>query len=57
MKISNRKKNIRKALGLRESPTCPNCGKEGPHFVPPSFGEDGYFVCDKPLDKDPLTTV
>jgi hypothetical protein len=26
---------------------CPNCGKEGPHFVGPSFGEIGFFICDK----------
>ena len=25
---------------------CPNCGKQGPHFVPPSFGEDGFFICE-----------
>lgn len=26
---------------------CPNCGKKGPHFVPPSLGEQGFFLCDK----------
>lgn len=25
---------------------CPNCGGEGPHFVPPSMGEPGFFYCD-----------
>lgn len=26
---------------------CPNCGEEGPHFVPPSLGEPGFFTCKK----------
>lgn len=25
---------------------CPNCGKKGPHFVPPCFGDPGFFVCE-----------
>lgn len=34
----------RKSLGL--SRLCPNgCGEPGPHFVPPSFGDRGFFVC------------
>ena len=25
---------------------CPNgCGEPGPHFVPPSFGSPGVFIC------------
>lgn len=24
---------------------CSNCGEEGPHFVPPSFGDSGFFAC------------
>jgi len=24
---------------------CPNCGEYGPHFVPPSFGDKGFFIC------------
>ena len=24
---------------------CSNCGEEGPHFVPPSFGDPGFFIC------------
>lgn len=25
---------------------CPNgCGEPGPHFVPPSFGDPGFFIC------------
>lgn len=24
---------------------CINCGKPGAHFVPPSFGEEGFYTC------------
>lgn len=24
---------------------CKNCGEPGPHFVPPSFGYPGFFMC------------
>jgi len=30
---------------------CPNCGKPGPHFVPPSLGEVGFFTCEKEREK------
>ena len=27
---------------------CSNCGERtGPHFVPPSFGDRGFFMCEK----------
>jgi hypothetical protein len=27
---------------------CPNgCGEAGPHFVPPSLGDPGFFVCTR----------
>ena len=25
---------------------CPNCGKEGSHFAPPSMGESSFYICD-----------
>jgi len=25
---------------------CPNCGKPAYHFVGPSFGEPGFYLCD-----------
>tara|TARA_Y100000034_G_scaffold109247_1_gene140368 strand:+ start:388 stop:1122 length:735 start_codon:yes stop_codon:yes gene_type:complete len=31
---------------------CVNCGEAGAHFVPPSFGEEGYFTCEAKKDKD-----
>lgn len=29
---------------------CPRCGEQGPHFVPPSFGDIGFYTCDPPAD-------
>lgn len=29
---------------------CSNCGEKGPHFVPPCFGDPGFFICDKKED-------
>jgi len=26
---------------------CLNCGEYGSHFVPPSFGDPGFFICEK----------
>lgn len=28
---------------------CPNCHEEGPHFVGPSFGEEGIYICKKAM--------
>lgn len=47
MKIKNRKKNDRIRFFDRPKPICPNCGKPGPHFAPPSFREEGFFTCTK----------
>ena len=32
----------------KKSSICMNCGEEGSHFVPPSLGEEGFFMC-KPM--------
>lgn len=29
---------------------CPNCGEKGPHFVPPSLGDKGFFICGDRLN-------
>lgn len=34
------------ATWVRPGATCINCGRPGPHFAPPSFGEPGFFVCN-----------
>lgn len=38
--------NGRNGLVMR----CIQCGGAGPHFVPPSFGDIGFFICDPPAD-------
>ena len=49
MKISNKRKNQRKARAIPRTFTCPNCGaelREGDgHFMPPSLGEPGMWCC------------
>jgi len=32
-------------------PVCGRCGKSGLHFVPPSFGEEGFYICEVSDDK------
>jgi len=31
---------------------CPNCGKPGSHFVPPSLGDEGFFICETQKNKE-----
>jgi hypothetical protein len=43
-------------------PTCRRCGEKGSHFVPPCFGDIGFYICDPPEDlrnytRWPLGTV
>jgi hypothetical protein len=26
---------------------CMNCGELGPHFIPPCFGDPGFYACEK----------
>lgn len=35
-----------------EAALCPNCGKPGPHFVPPSLGEPGFYICEPAPEVD-----
>ena len=30
----------------KTSRPCANCDEDGSHFVPPSFGEGGFFICE-----------
>ncbi len=47
MKISRKRKAVRQAFALpRPKHPCPNCGQPGPHFMPPSLGEPGMWMCD-----------
>lgn len=36
---------------------CPNCNKEGPHFVPPSLGERGFYICDASVNVIGSSTI
>ena len=39
-------KKLKNSLPIKT--ICPECGESTTgHFVPPSFGEEGFFVCDK----------
>jgi ribosomal protein L32 len=39
------KRNRQKRTTVQTHSTCPNCGEDGPHYVPPSMGEDGFYIC------------
>jgi hypothetical protein len=32
--------NVKKLLAY-----CLNCGEKGPHYVPPSLGDRGFYLC------------
>lgn len=40
-------------LALPPKKLCPNCGKldHFGHFVPPSFGEEGFYACEREKEK------
>lgn len=40
------------AAGKVKYSICPECGNSGPHFVPPSFGEAGFFTCTGRVEKE-----
>ncbi len=50
MKVSNKKKNQRLRFTHRKPKNkCLHCGKPGSHYVPPCFGDPGFYVCAKPV--------
>lgn len=36
-----------KEIRDRKKDPCTNCGQRGSHFVPPSLGEPGRFICTR----------
>lgn len=38
------------AWGRLKRGLCPSCGEKGPHFVPPSLGDDGFYYCTETLN-------
>ena len=44
--IERRRAWAKRNWGPKSLPLCPNgCGERGPHFVPPSMGDPGFFTC------------
>lgn len=41
----SRHRRRRKQVAFRPLPYCSNCGGRGSHFVPPSLGEPGFWLC------------
>lgn len=39
-----RKKPRNYSLDIKRA-VCANCGEKGPHFVPPSLGDPGIYIC------------
>jgi hypothetical protein len=48
MKLSKRKKQERLESIKKKEVTCPNCNclTANGHFIPPSSGQKGRFICD-----------
>lgn len=40
----------RKTQRFTIGPNCLNCGELGAHFIPPSFGDAGFFMCTKKVE-------
>jgi len=42
------KRQKKKKVNIKFGPEgkCINCGEKGAHFVPPSFGDKGFFICE-----------
>jgi hypothetical protein len=38
--------SVQAEVRIPDLSVCPRCGKPGAHFVPPSLGEPGLFICD-----------
>ena len=45
MNAKQRYANRANAKRLKPEPVCQNCGMRGRHYVPPSFGEAGFYAC------------
>jgi len=42
------RRNRARERNIAAAARCENCGGVGPHFVPPSLGEGGFWLCDPP---------
>ena len=51
--MSNKAKRLKRInnhsqLFVRNLTRCINCGELGSHYMPPSLGDKGGFICNKP---------
>lgn len=46
-----RRARRRELMGRVSSGVCLACGEQGPHFVPPSMGDIGFYTC-QPIPAD-----
>ena len=44
--MGRRKRRKKKPIPFKLVGKCPNCGTREAHFVPPSFGDKGLFICE-----------
>lgn len=49
--MKRQKKKKKKQKPILAPTKCINCGEKGAHFVGPSFGDKGFFICEKILTK------
>ena len=40
-----KRRNAASSAAFFAQQPCPECGERGKHFVPPSLGEKGFYVC------------
>lgn len=45
-----RRERAQTTWGRIKAGVCLNCGKQGPHYVPPSFGDPGFYMCESKED-------
>ena len=49
--MKRQKKKKKKQKPILAPTKCINCGEKGAHFIGPSFGDKGFFICEKILTK------
>jgi len=43
--MKKQKKKVKKQSKIKRTP-CPKCGKWESHYLPPSFGDPGFYLCE-----------
>lgn len=47
MTTRNKRKKKYHNQAKQDNTPCTNCGEIGSHYVPPCFGDEGFFLCKK----------